>query len=164
MVTTALGASGAGLYVVTRTSTQPTNPALLLGPILSLTGLIAVIGLLMAIFRNYAILRNLAQGEYYREYKNHAPPDWVERPARTFNNLLQIPNLFYVVCTLMIVFRQADQAQLTLAWLFVALRVLHAGIYIGLNYLPARFGSWAAGDITLFVLWTRFADQVWFLL
>jgi hypothetical protein len=66
-----------------------------------------------------------------------------------------------VVCVLMVVFRQVDAAQLTLAWAFVALRVLHAAVYISINYLPARFGSWFAGMVTLMVLWGRFASQVW---
>jgi hypothetical protein len=95
IVSTALGGVGIALYFIAQGSQASVDPAALLGPMFALTALIALVGLSTALVRNYAILRNLAQGAYYREYDGaHAPPDWVERPARTFNNLMQAPLLF----------------------------------------------------------------------
>ena len=85
----------------------------------------------------------------------------VERPARTFNNLMQLPMLFYVACLAILITRECDRAQVLLAWLFVALRVVHSAIYIAWNYVPARFTAWVAGSIALGVLWWRFAAQSW---
>ena len=83
----------------------------------------------------------------------------IERPARTFNNLMQLPVLFYLVCILMMVTNTLDRAQLALAWVFVATRAVHAVIYIAVNHVPARFTAWLCGAIAVFVLWTRFAIQ-----
>lgn len=136
----------------------------LLGPIIALFGLAAVVWLLMVIARNYAILEGIASADYYAAYEPaKVPVDWVERPARAFNNLMQVPTLFYVVCLLMLVTGPVDRAQVALAWVFVALRAVHALAYIGWNRGPYRFTSWMAGCITLGVIWTRFAAASWHL-
>jgi hypothetical protein len=137
------------------------RPEQLLGPVLAQVALIASVWLLMAVVRNVATMRGLASPEYYLRYASNAPADWIERPARTFNNLMQMPSLFYAVCAFMLITHRLDRAQLAYAWLFVALRLLHAVIYIGWNPLPYRFATWIMGCITLFVLWTRFALQIW---
>ena len=31
----------------------------------------------------------------WRSWATEAPPDWIERPARTFGNLMEVPTLFY---------------------------------------------------------------------
>jgi hypothetical protein len=87
------------------------------------------------------------------------PPEWVERPARVFNNLMQVPPIFYLLCVLMLHTGRVDAAQLVLAWTFVAARYAHALVYAVWNYLPARFGTFVASFIALVVLCVRFALQ-----
>ena len=74
---------------------------------------------------------------------------------------MQLPTLFYVVCTLMLVTGHVDRAQLAYAWLFVALRALHSVVYILWNPLPYRFTTWLMGSVALFLIWIRFALQAW---
>ena len=160
IVVTALSGFGVALELMIRLAPRAElRPEALLGPIFLLASLLAVTWLLMAGFRNYAILRGIARGRYYVDYKSDHPPDWVERPARTFNNLMQAPTLFFVVCALMMITRELDSAQLWLAWMFAATRIVHAIIYVGWNHVPSRFGSWMCGMITLIAIWTRFAIQ-----
>jgi hypothetical protein len=149
-----------GLAVVTQTAPTPTpapSPERLVAPMEVLVGLTAFIWLLMVVVRNGTILRGITKASYYRDYQSDAPPEWVERPARTFNNLMQVPALFYVICLLMMVTGRLDEAQITLAWVFVVMRFVHAFIYIAWNYVPYRFAAWIAGCITLGVIWARFA-------
>ncbi len=127
----------------------------LLPPLFVLVGLTTVVWLAMLVVRNASVALGKATVEYYRTYGGNAPPDWIERPARTFMNLLEVPILFYVACVLMLVTHYCDEGQIRLAWLFVVLRVVHAAIYIGLNHVPSRFASYAAGCVTLWVLWVR---------
>jgi hypothetical protein len=153
---------GIGLALTVRESSeQPVVVERLLPPMAALAGLTAIVWLIMVVFRNYAILRGISQASHYADYRSEAPPDWVERPARTFDNLFQTPLLFYVVMLLGISLRQVDQAQINLAWIYVFVRAVHAIIYIGWNHLPARFSAWIASCITLLVLWVRFAGQAW---
>src|SRR5262249_32739481 len=94
---------------------------------------------------------------YYQNYRDDVPPEWIERPARTFMNLLEVPVLFYVACLLMLSAQACDAAQVTLAWIFVATRLAHALIYIGINHVPTRFAAYVTGCVTLGVIWTRMA-------
>jgi hypothetical protein len=161
-VTGLLACFGVALYAgVARIGSSPRAAQALLGPIFALAALVGLVWLLMLSFRNYAILRNIASATYYAAYQHATPPDWVERPARTFNNLMQIPTMFWLVCVLMMITSRVDAAQLLLAWVFVSARALHALVYMIWNYLPARFGIWTAGTITLVVIWVRFALQSW---
>ncbi len=129
---------------------------LLIQPVLGLFALTAFVWLLMFVYRNVAVARGVASIGYYRAYADNSPPEWVERPARTFMNLLEVPILFYVVCTLMLQTGTWDGTQVALAWLFVALRALHAAVYIGLNFVPLRLVTYLMGCITLGVIWWRF--------
>lgn len=161
-VSALLAAFGLLLAYLARLAAEPApRPEQILSPVFAMVALVACVWLQMVVVRNVATMRGLASPQYYMTYGADAPADWIERPARAFNNLMQMPTLFYAVCALMLVTRQLDRAQLTYAWVFVALRLLHAVIYIGWNPLPYRFATWVMGCITLLVLWTRFALALW---
>lgn len=111
----------------------------------------------MFVYRNVAVARGQAQVGYYKGYSGEVPPEWIERPARTFANLLEVPVLFYLASVLMLQTGTWDGTQVALAWLFVAMRVLHAAVYIGINFVPLRLVTYLMGCITLVVIWWRFA-------
>ncbi len=147
-----------GLAIVTRiTPTTVPSPVRLIAPIEALVGLTALVWLVMVVVRNGTILRGITHADYYHDYVTANPPEWVERPARTFGNLLQAPILFYVVCVLMMITGRVDEAQITLAWVYVGMRLVHAVVYIGWNYVPYRFAAWIASCLALGVMWARFA-------
>ena len=138
---------------------EPGNPnaSELIRPIVALVALTGVVWALMVVVRNTAVFRGLASVGYYRGYTGTAPPEWIERPARAFMNLLEVPVLFYLVCVLMLVTQRFDATQVTLAWTFVAIRVAHAAIHITWNDVRVRFAAYLAGCLVLAVLWFRFA-------
>jgi hypothetical protein len=133
--------------------------AALIQPVVALVVLTAIVGLLMVVYRNLAVIRGAATGRYFRTFTDDTPAEWVERPIRTYMNLLELPVLFYVACLLMLTTGRFDSVQVSLAWVFVATRYVHACIYIGFNYVPLRFTAFLTGVITLAVIWTRFAEQ-----
>ena len=130
----------------------------LLRPLIALVALTGVVWLLMVIFRNFAFIRGAVTERYFQTYALDAPAEWVERPTRAYMNLLELPILFYVVTLLMLLTQRFDGMQVSLAWLFVATRTIHAFVYIALNYIPLRFATYFSGVITLGVIWARFAE------
>jgi hypothetical protein len=128
----------------------------LIAPMGGMAAITFVVWLLMLVFRNGAIIRGNISGAYYVDYRSDVPPDWIERPARTFNNLMQVPSLFYVVCLALMVTERVDLAALRLAWMFVIVRAVHALVYMAWNYVPLRFAMWVASFMTLTVMWWRF--------
>lgn len=68
-------------------------------------------------------------------------------------NLLEMPVLFYVVCLVAIVAGATTAAILALAWVYVALRVVHSIIHISYNRISHRFAAFALSNGVLIALW-----------
>jgi hypothetical protein len=75
------------------------------------------------------------------------------RAADNFRNLFELPVLFYLALVVAALTGQATLPVLVLAWLFVALRVLHSAIQCGYNKVKHRFFAYLAGSLVLWVLW-----------
>ncbi|HEY8580077.1 MAG TPA: MAPEG family protein [Beijerinckiaceae bacterium] len=88
---------------------------------------------------------------------------WPEGPAKaanSFDNQFQLPVLFYVLTILAIIARKADLLFVALAWVFVALRIVHAFIHVGGNVVIRRFQAYVAGMAVLLIMWILFAIRV----
>jgi hypothetical protein len=161
MIGAVLAAFIAALVAVVRTTpAHIAQGAPLIQPVVALVVLTAIVGLMMVVYRNLALIRGTASARYFKAFTADAPAEWVERPARTYMNLLELPVLFYVVCLLMLTTGRFDSVQVSLAWVFVMTRYVHAFIYIGFNHVPLRFAAFLTGVFTLAVIWTRFAEQI----
>ena len=69
---------------------------------------------------------------------NRAWPESVLKVSNNLANQFEAPVLFYALCLTLYVIDGVGLAALLLAWLYVALRVVHAVIHIGSNYVPRR--------------------------
>ncbi len=158
-----VGSVLAWLFWILAGEHQSARPELLVSPMAALFTLTALVWFIMVVVRNVAVIRGYASIGYFADYKSDIPTDdRFERPARTFNNLMQVPLLFYVICLLMLVVKEVDNVQIILAWAFVAFRCVHAIIYMAINWVPYRFATWASSCIILAVLWFRFVTEVTF--
>jgi hypothetical protein len=75
------------------------------------------------------------------------------RAADNFRNLFELPVLFYMALVVAAITGQVTQLVLVLAWLFVALRILHSTIHCSYNKVMHRFYAYFAGGVVLWVLW-----------
>jgi hypothetical protein len=90
-------------------------------------------------------------------------PNWpvrVTQIGNAYHNQLQLPVLFYVVVILAMVLRQADFLFVMLAWIFVALRIVHAFVHTTTNRMIHRFGVFLLGALVLLVMWIIFAWRI----
>ncbi|MGA8172462.1 MAG: MAPEG family protein [Methylocystis sp.] len=147
----------AGIVALSWRAGAALDPHSLIKPMLAMFAITLVVWVLIPLSRHWAVLTRRASAKYYLDFQKDPPAEWIERPARTYNNLMQAPTLFHVVSLLMIVTPWADHAQLELAWIFVALRAAHALIYLGANHLMLRFASFALSSFVLWAMWARFA-------
>jgi hypothetical protein len=81
--------------------------------------------------------------------------------ADNFRNLFELPVLFYVAVLVAVQTQQATALTLGLAWLFVALRVVHSAIHVTYNKVVHRFSVYVAGGSVLWVLWAVLAFGLW---
>ena len=92
---------------------------------------------------------------YFKLMQGQEVPERVTVTTRCFNNLFEVPVLFYVACTLYISLGVAGPAGPLLAWLFVALRYLQALIHLTSNHFLHRMLSFWASFVCVLVLWTN---------
>src|SRR5215468_10359961 len=95
------------------------------GPVSVLALWTAGVLLMVGIRRVIAVRsRRLRQGAF-RYGESPEVPDDVRVWNRNLMNLLEMPILFYVVCIGFYVTRHVTPGVVTLAWVYVALRLLH---------------------------------------
>jgi len=80
------------------------------------------------------------------------------RAADNFRNLFELPVLFYLALVVAAMTAQASTTVLALAWIFVALRVLHSWIHCTYNKVMHRFKAYLAGGVALWALWAVLAS------
>jgi hypothetical protein len=77
-------------------------------------------------------------------------------PADNLANLFEVPVLYFVLVPLLLATRSANDIQVILAWLFVALRCAHSFIHIGPRNIQARFMVYLASCVVLVAMWIGF--------
>jgi hypothetical protein len=90
-------------------------------------------------------------------------PNWPDRARQYENNYLsqfELPVLFYVLMILLLVTRQADIIQITLAWIFVVMRVAHAYVHLTTNDVRARGPLFGIGLLVLAIMWGLFMVSI----
>lgn len=75
--------------------------------------------------------------------------------SNSFDNQFQLPVLFFIGALVALHLGVIGWVEVLLAWLFVVLRFVHAGIHVTTNHLYQRFAFYCAGlaVVVLFWLW-----------
>jgi len=82
-------------------------------------------------------------------------PSRVRAVADNYNHLHEQPTIFYALMFFAVLTGGADPLSLTLAWAYVALRVVHSLIQATVNRVMWRFGVFSLGSIVLMVFTIR---------
>lgn len=81
----------------------------------------------------------------------------VAGPSNNFQNLLEVPVLFYVLIILLLDTGHASSGFVSAAWAFVGLRTLHSAIHCTYNDVTHRFTVYAMSSLLLWGMWAAFA-------
>jgi hypothetical protein len=84
-------------------------------------------------------------------------PDEVRKLANNYQNQFEAPVLLYALVPLLLVTGLADSVGATLAWLFVAFRIVHAVEHTGRNKVIVRFRFFLGSVICVSLMWIWFA-------
>ncbi|MCX7554602.1 MAPEG family protein [Marinicella sp. S1101] len=83
-------------------------------------------------------------------------PVMMQRIGRSFHNQLELPVLFYVLALMVLVTDTQAQLLLTLSWVYVGLRYIHAIIHIAYNNVLHRFSVFVLSTLVLLAMWVLF--------
>lgn len=87
-------------------------------------------------------------------------PANVRWKADNYNHLFEQPTLFYAVALVLALARDSSNLALGLAWVYVALRVVHSVWQAQVNVIPIRFYLFAASSVVLLALALKAAAKV----
>ena len=90
---------------------------------------------------------------------NELPPR-VRWKADNYNHLFEMPTLFYAVAITLAGIGDGSGLSVGLAWLYVALRVVHSVFQSLVNRIEVRFVLFASSSLVLFSLAVRAAIAV----
>ncbi len=71
-------------------------------------------------------------------------------------NQFEWPILFYLICVFLVIEHSSDPLQISLAWLFVAGRVLHSFVHIILNNIRLRGIVFSINFVATLAMWGAF--------
>lgn len=79
-------------------------------------------------------------------------PQQVQWKAHNYNHLLDEPTIFYAVCIVLAIIGHGEGINVTVAWLYVALRIAHSLVQVTVNRVAIRFLLFASSSLCLMVL------------
>ena len=108
-------------------------------PVLTLAFWTFIIFAIMAPARFYFLrMKHPQTAAHTKNLKGLLPP-WTERVADNYNHLFEQPVVFYAIALSITVINSIEPLMIQLAWVYVALRVLHSIVQITFNFVPLRF-------------------------
>lgn len=88
---------------------------------------------------------------------NAAWPDTARKFGNNFDNQFQVPLLFVAAVGFFLATGLADRIAVTIAFLFLVLRLAHAIEHVNANRVPHRFSFYLASLVAMVALWAWFA-------
>ena len=97
-----------------------------------------------------------------RALHDDAWPESVMKINNNIRNQFELPVLFYALTIVLWQLHETGLLAQSLAWLFVASRIVHVYIHVGANYVPARRRVFTFGWVILLAMallaaWTALA-------
>ena len=86
-------------------------------------------------------------------------PAKVQWKADNYNHLMEQPTVFYAVALSTALAAPTDGVAVILAWVYVALRVVHSLLQALVNIIPLRFALFALSSLVLIALTVRSASH-----
>lgn len=75
--------------------------------------------------------------------------------ADNYNHLMEQPTVFYAVVIALALMGHGDGLNLTLAWIYVAFRIVHSLVQVTFNRVVVRFSLHVLGTVPLLMLVTH---------
>src|SRR5262249_4727636 len=138
------------------TKRKTMDPVRIFFPMIALVGLTYSVLLLIPFVRIRAVRTGVLHANDFKLGESSRVPPGVALPNRNYMSLLELPILFYAFCLSLSVTRRVDATAVMLAWLYVALRLVHSIIHLTYNRVIHRLFAFAASNIVLGAIWVRF--------
>ena len=124
--------------------------------IYAMFGMVALtflVGVVAVVVRFKSVIGGKVNIKYYRTMSGQEVPEMLTKTTRCFNNMFEVPVLFYVVSTLFVSLALESTLSTVLAWAFVVFRALLAVVHLTYNNVMHRMLVFWGAVVTVLTLW-----------
>lgn len=122
-------------------------------PMFAMVLLTFVIGSIALVVRMRSVKSGQVRARSFKLMDAASWPDAVQKTTRNLNNQFEVPVLFYLACTLLLVEGSAPVWSAILAWLFVLARAVHSWIHLTYNHVLHRMLAFWVSCMLVLALW-----------
>lgn len=131
------------------------NQTAIFWPMIAQAALVYAIYVLIFLRRKKAVRAGSARVSQFRENRDEPAESLFAR--NNLANQFELPVLFFAVCLALHATGGADALAVSLAWLFVAARIVHAAIHVTSNRIRFRQPVFSLGYVVLGAMWVLLA-------
>lgn len=113
------------------------------------------IGLISVRARFISVKKGEITASYFELMQGLDIPETIIKTTRCFNNLFEVPILFYIACTLYIALEVESAFGCSIAWLFVISRCIQAYIHMTYNNARHRMLFFGVSVLSVLLLWVN---------
>lgn len=132
-------------------------------PLVGMAFLVLYVAVQMLRLRYKAVRQGQLQPVYFKLNRGGKPPAKLVQVTQHYENLFELPTLFYLVVILVYLLAKVDTIYLVMTWMFFGFRVVHMYIHITENNILYRRYAFLGGVLVLYALWIRVLLQIIFL-
>jgi hypothetical protein len=119
-----------------------------------------MVGIVAVVTRVKSVKNGSVKIKYYRTMGGQEVPEQLTKSTRCFNNMFEVPVLFYVVSTLFVILKTNNELALLLAWVFVGFRVAQAIVHLTYNNVLHRMLTFWGAVISVLSMWVILLIQI----
>lgn len=128
------------------------NPVVLLYPLFAMVALTFAVAIWLIRCRIVAVKGGL-NPLVFRFNRGGKLSDRLIQATQHYENLFEMPVLFYLAVVLAYAANKVDAVLLALAWGYVGLRLIHSWVHLGSNNLRWRVRTFVLSSLILLGLW-----------
>lgn len=129
-------------------------------PLAMMLVLILILFSLLFVARMTALYSKAVNLKYFQLFKGAQAPDYLEKVTNNLNNLFEVPPIFYMAATLVLVLGIETDSMVFNAWGFVITRYVHSAVHVTLNNYLMRGGVFTVSIVFLALLWIEILNNL----
>jgi len=122
--------------------------------------LVMILFVLLFIARMYALYTKKVDLNYYETFQGRESPMYLTKVTNNVNNLFEVPPIFYMAATLVILLNIESESMLVYAWGFVITRYIHSLVHVTINNYLMRGGIFTVSIFFLIALWVEILQKL----
>jgi len=134
--------------------------AALVYPTIVLITLTFIVSIALVSYRFYLVRTAQVHPGYFKLNKGGKPPKRHDALHDNYNNLFQVPILYYSAVVLAISTQHINETLVIAAWAFVCLRIIHTLVHVIYNNILHRLTVFFLAYVAVGVMWIRLVNDI----